>query len=153
VTSKSSSLFLRVSGASRTEVAVNDSTERAQSGAQRVLVVDDNEDAAQSLAMLLQLEGRLVRVAADGADALKSFEQFQPEAVLLDIGLPDMDGYEVARRMRASAGGRKVLLIALTGWGQADDKRRAADAGFDEHLTKPLDPDFLSALLSMKRSF
>lgn len=117
----------------------------------RVLVVDDNRDAADSLAMLLQLDGSSVQVAVTGAEALAVFEQMRPEAVLLDIGLPDIDGYEVARRMRAASGGKDAMLIALTGWGQEEDKRRAAEAGFDEHLTKPVDPDVLRILLSAER--
>jgi PAS domain S-box-containing protein len=119
----------------------------------RVLVVDDNKDAAESLAMLLQLDGYTLYIAESGNQALKDFADFRPEVVLLDIGLPDLSGYEVARRIRESAQGDRVLLIALTGWGQAEDKRRAIEAGFDEHLTKPIDPDILRALLAVEREF
>jgi PAS domain S-box-containing protein len=114
----------------------------------RVLVVDDNQDAADSVAMLLDLDGFETRVAYDGARAIKEFTQYRPDVVVLDIGMPIMDGYEVARRIRADANGRDTVLCALTGWGQAQDKQRALDAGFDEHMTKPVDPSTLSDLLS-----
>lgn len=116
-----------------------------------VLVVDDNKDAADSLAMLLQFEGCTVSTAAGGAEALDAFDRMQPEIVLLDIGLPDIDGYEVARRIRSRPGPRKTLLIALTGWGQEQDKRRAARAGFDEHLTKPVNLDLLRMLMNVAK--
>lgn len=118
-------------------------------GARTVLIVDDNRDAADSLAMLLQFEGCTVNTAADGAEALAVFDRMQPEIVLLDIGLPDIDGYEVARRIRSRQGPRKTLLIALTGWGQEQDKKRAALAGFDEHLTKPVSLDLLRMLMNV----
>jgi CheY-like chemotaxis protein len=107
--------------------------------AKQVLVVDDNADAAETLSQLLELVGHVARTAKDGASALASFDACRPDVVLLDIGLPDLDGYEVARRIRSRAG-NTVKLVALTGWGQAEDKRRAADAGFDSHWTKPVDP-------------
>jgi len=118
----------------------------------RVLVVDDNRDAAESLGMLLELEQCKVSVAYDGLRALELLETFKPEVALLDIGMPGMDGYELARRIRATQRGRDVLLVALTGWGQADDKKRAAEAGFDEHLTKPVDPELLSRVLHRRGS-
>jgi PAS domain S-box-containing protein len=111
----------------------------------KVLVVDDNRDATETLAMLLQMLGHDTATAHDGASALRTASEFQPDVVLLDIGLPDMNGYEVARRMRA-AGANDMRLVALTGWGQAEDKRRAADAGFDTHWTKPVDPSRLDEL-------
>jgi CheY-like chemotaxis protein len=119
---------------------------------QRVLVVDDNHDAAESLAMLLELDNRSVQVAFDGLAALDVLEIFKPDIALLDIGMPRMDGYELARRIRATHLGGDVVLVALTGWGQADDKKRAAETGFDEHLTKPVDPDLLTRVLSARRS-
>jgi CheY-like chemotaxis protein len=119
---------------------------------QRVLVVDDNRDAAESLGMLLEMEHCKVSVAFDGLQALEALETFKPDIALLDIGMPGMDGYELARRIRATPRGRKLVLVALTGWSQADDKKRAADAGFDEHLTKPVDPDVLNRLLNRTRS-
>lgn len=116
--------------------------------AHRILVVDDNADAAISLAMLLELEGHETRVAHSGADALAAMAEFSPNYVFLDIGLPDLSGYEVARRMRAMTGLRTVArLIALTGWGSEEDRRQAVAAGFDAHLVKPVDPADLSAAL------
>jgi CheY-like chemotaxis protein len=100
-------------------------------------VVDDNEDAAESLAVLLRMGGHDVRVAHDGPGALALAREWSPEAVLLDIGLPGMSGYDVARALRA-AGGRP-LLVALTGYGQREDRRRAQEAGFDLHFVKPVD--------------
>jgi CheY-like chemotaxis protein len=114
----------------------------------RVLVVDDNRDAAESLALLLEVAGHQVRACHDGPAALERVEEFQPDVVLLDIGLPGMDGYEVARRLRALPGGRGVLLVALTGYGQDDDQRRAREAGFDHHLIKPADLEALAGLLA-----
>jgi len=119
---------------------------------QRVLVVDDNCDAAESLGMLLEMENCKVSVAFDGKRALEVLDAFKPDIALLDIGMPTMDGYELARRIRALPGGRGLVLVALTGWGQADDKKRAAEAGFDEHLTKPVDPELLSRVLHLRRS-
>ena len=119
---------------------------------QRVLVVDDNRDAAESLGMLLELEDCTVSVAYDGQQALEVLDAFKPDVALLDIGMPGMDGYELARRIRATQRGRNLLLVALTGWGQAEDKKRAADAGFDEHLTKPIDPDMLGRVLHLTKS-
>jgi CheY-like chemotaxis protein len=110
-----------------------------------VLVVDDNADAAESLAVLLELMGHRTVTAHDGATALAKFAEVQPDVVLLDIGLPDIDGYEVARRLRAG-GASSTRLVALTGWGQAEDKRRAAEAGFDLHWTKPVDPQKLQEI-------
>jgi PAS domain S-box-containing protein len=114
----------------------------------RILVVDDNEDAANTLALLLRLAGHDVNTAHGGQAALTLAEALHPEFVLLDIGMPDLDGYEVARRLRATDWGKSLRLIALTGWGQDDDKRRALAAGFDHHLTKPVDPRELDSLLS-----
>ena len=112
----------------------------------RVLVVDDNRDAADSLAMLLKLKGHDVRVTYDGTAALTA-ASFQPDLVFLDLGMPGMDGYEVARRLRQLPEGQRCLLAALTGWGQEEDRRRTREVGFDRHLVKPVDPAELSALL------
>ena len=112
----------------------------------RILVVDDNADSAEALALALGATGHDVRLAADGSSALEGAAEFQPEVVLLDIGLPGMDGYEVARRLRAD-GGAQMVLVALTGYGQEEDRQRARDAGFDHHLVKPIPPDALLALL------
>jgi CheY-like chemotaxis protein len=114
----------------------------------RVLVVDDNRDGAQSLALMLDLEGHEVRTAADGLEALEIAEDFQPHVVLLDIGMPGIDGYETARRLRARPWAQTTLLCAQTGWGQEDDKRRARTAGFDRHLVKPIDPEEISRLVA-----
>jgi CheY-like chemotaxis protein len=114
----------------------------------RVLVVDDNRDAADSLAALISLRGADVGVAHDGAAALEALASERPGLVLLDIGMPGMDGYEVARRMRACPEGRDVTLVALTGWGQSEDRRRSESAGFDAHLVKPVELEELDALLA-----
>ncbi|HKT74163.1 MAG TPA: response regulator [Steroidobacteraceae bacterium] len=114
----------------------------------RILVADDNADALESLAMLLELGGHEVFSAANGAVALESAEQHRPEVALLDIGMPQLDGYEVARRIRAQSWGSGMTLVALTGWGQDSDRRRSREAGFDSHLVKPLDLDRLSELLA-----
>ncbi len=118
---------------------------------QRVLVVDDNRDAAESLAMILSLSGCEVAVAFNGLQALEQIRIFRPDIALMDIGMPGMDGYEVAQRIRAEPSTRDLALVALTGWGQADDKDRAASVGFDRHLTKPVDPAELDAVLTLKR--
>jgi DNA-binding response OmpR family regulator len=121
---------------------------QVQSGAsvRRVLVVDDNEDAADSLAMLLTVRGDEVRIAYDGAEAVAAETEFNPEVVLLDIGLPKLSGYDVARSIRSTRGDA-VLIIAITGWGQEDDRRRAREAGFDHHFTKPVDFEVLLNLI------
>jgi CheY-like chemotaxis protein len=112
----------------------------------RILVVDDNRDAADSLAMLLQARGHEVRVAYDGLEAVGSAVAFDPDVVLMDIGLPKLYGYDAARRIR-KARGNSVQLIAITGWGQEEDRRRAKEAGFDFHLTKPVDPEAIARLI------
>ena len=104
----------------------------------RILIADDNVDAAQSLAMLLELNGHEIRTAHDGLEALHVAESFRPEIAFLDIGMPGLTGYELAQRIRAQAWGARVALVAITGWGHDEDKRRAAAAGFDHHLTKPV---------------
>lgn len=114
----------------------------------RVLVVDDNRDAAESLGALLSAQGHEVREAFDGVAALALGDSFEPDAVVLDIGLPGQDGWTVGRAMRERVWGRRAQLIALTGWGQPQDQARSAEAGFDAHLVKPVDPDRLLALLA-----
>lgn len=118
---------------------------------QRILVVDDNRDAAESLGMLLKFLGAQVSVVHSGLDALKQVASHRPAVMLLDIGMPEMDGYEVARRTRSLPEGRDVTLIALTGWGQEEDRRRSKVAGFDHHLVKPVNIDSLHALLASTR--
>jgi PAS domain S-box-containing protein len=114
----------------------------------RVLVVDDNRDAADSLGILLRFYGADVQVVHDGRAALEAFASFQPGIVLLDLGMPGMDGYEVGRWIREQPGADAVRLIALTGWGQPEDRRRSRAAGFDHHLVKPVRPEALKALLA-----
>jgi PAS domain S-box-containing protein len=120
----------------------------ARAGARRVLVVDDNRDAAESLARLLRLRGHEVRVAHDGVQAMALATALQPELILLDLGMPGLDGFEVARRLRREAALGHPLLVALTGYGQEDDRRRTAEAGFDGHFVKPLDLAALERLLT-----
>ncbi|HEX5128470.1 MAG TPA: response regulator, partial [Usitatibacter sp.] len=117
-------------------------------GTLRVLVVDDNGDAAQTLATLLQLQGHEVRVAHDGAGAIAVAQSYRPDILFLDLGMPGMDGYEVARRVRKHPELRRTVLAALTGWGQDEDRRRTAEAGFDHHLVKPPDPESVIKLLN-----
>jgi signal transduction histidine kinase len=116
--------------------------------ARRILIADDNNDALESLATLLQLSGHEVFTATNGGTALQSVERHLPEVVLLDIGMPMLDGYEVARRIRAQPWGQRITLVALTGWGQDSDRRRSREAGFDSHLVKPLDLETLTDLLA-----
>jgi PAS domain S-box-containing protein len=114
----------------------------------RILVVDDNEDAAQSLGFLLELAGHELHLAYDGEQAVAMARELRPEIAFVDIGLPKLNGYGVAQSIRAEPWGRRMALIALTGWGQDEDKRRALAAGFDFHLTKPVDPDQVDALIA-----
>ena len=116
--------------------------------ARRILIADDNNDALESLATLLQLSGHEVFTATNGGTALQSVERHLPEVVLLDIGMPLLDGYEVAKRIRAQPWGQRITLVALTGWGQDSDRRRSREAGFDSHLVKPLDLETLTDLLA-----
>jgi len=114
----------------------------------RMLIVDDNRDAADSLAMLLRTTGNEIRTAYDGLEALQTASEFRPEVVLLDIGLPNIDGHEVAQRIRREPWGARVCLIAITGWSDESDRARSRAAGFDHHLVKPLDTAHLAQLLS-----
>jgi CheY-like chemotaxis protein/nitrogen-specific signal transduction histidine kinase len=116
-------------------------------GKGRVLLVDDNRDTAVSLATVLKASGYEVRVAYDGEEGIATAERFRPQIVLLDISLPKLNGYAVARRLRAQPGGKEMVLIATTGWGQDDDRRRSFEAGFDHHMVKPIDPVALQNLL------
>lgn len=116
-------------------------------GGRRVLVVDDNVDAAQTLVELLSLQGHAVQAAHRGSTALELAERWRPEVVLLDIGMPEMDGYEVARRLKARPWAQDTLVVALTGWGQASDRGRTREGGFDHHLVKPVDPQEIERLI------
>jgi CheY-like chemotaxis protein len=114
----------------------------------RILVADDNRDGAETMGMLLKLSGHEVYLAHSGSEALEVARRERPDIVVLDIGMPDLNGYEVAERIRHEAWGERMKLIAVTGWGQAEDKRRALAAGFNHHLTKPVDPTELEALFT-----
>jgi two-component system, chemotaxis family, CheB/CheR fusion protein len=118
----------------------------------RILVVDDNADSARTLSMLLKLKGHEVAVAHSGVEALAKIEADRPDTVLLDLGLPEMDGFEVAERIRTDLGRKDVLLVAVTGYGRDEDRRRAREAGFDAHLVKPVDPRELESLLTNGRT-
>jgi two-component system, sensor histidine kinase len=115
--------------------------------ARSILIVEDNADAREAMRMLLELDGHVVMAAAEGTEALELARSKDPDVALVDIGLPGIDGYEVARRIRAGRE-RRPLLIALTGYGQPEDRRRATEAGFDSLLVKPVDPIALSNLLA-----
>jgi CheY-like chemotaxis protein len=104
----------------------------------RILVVDDNADALDSLSRLVTLMGNEVRRANDGLEALEVARNFRPDVVLMDLGMPNLNGYDAARRLRQESWGRELFLVATTGWGQDEDRRRTAEAGFDRHLVKPI---------------
>jgi CheY-like chemotaxis protein len=116
----------------------------------RVLIVDDNADSADMMKVLLDVSGHDTRVAYDAARAIQIALEFAPEVGLLDIGLPDMDGYELARALRTNPQLSGLFLVALTGWGQDEDRRRAREAGFDAHITKPADPAVLERLVERR---
>src|SRR5262249_50951892 len=106
----------------------------------RILVVDDSKDGAESLALMLRLWGHETHTAHDGLEGVEAANWFNPHVVLLDIGMPKLNGYEAARRIRAEPWGQKMVLVAVTGWGQDEDRQQASAAGFDGHMTKPVDP-------------
>jgi CheY-like chemotaxis protein len=116
----------------------------------RVLVVDDCRDNRDSLALLVRLWGHDVRLAADGPSALEASRSFRPHVVFLDIGMPGLDGWELARRLRQQEAGRTLLLVAVTGYGRQQDRARSLEAGLDAHLTKPVDPGELQRLLAAR---
>jgi CheY-like chemotaxis protein len=122
--------------------------ERPKPQGRRILVVDDNTDSAVSLAMLLRIEGNETFTAHDGVEAVAEAEKHRPDVILLDIGLPKMSGHEVCRHIRRQPWGQNIALVALTGWGQEEDRRKSREAGFDGHLVKPVDFEKLSDLLS-----
>ena len=124
------------------------SSRLASSAGRRILVVDDSEDTAESLGMILELSGHEVRLAYDGEQALALAGEYRPEVVLLDIGLPKVDGYEVARRLRLDPRTEGMLLVAVTGYAKEEDRHRGQAAGFHHHLVKPIDPGALQALLT-----
>jgi CheY-like chemotaxis protein len=114
----------------------------------RILVVDDNPDSAASLAMLLGISGYETHTAKDGLEAVSAAEWFHPDVVLLDLGLPKLSGMDAARRIREQPWGKDMMLVALTGWGQEDDRKRSRDAGFDAHVVKPVDHDTLMNVIA-----
>jgi CheY-like chemotaxis protein len=133
-------------GAQAAVVPSMPATSKGIASAFRILVVDDNRDAADTLRMLLEMEGHVVRMVHDGHAAVDAARDFEPEVVFLDIGLPGMDGFQVAARLRGQ--GRPMHLFAVTGWGAEDDRRRARESGFDDHLVKPVDTTRLLELLA-----
>ena len=142
-----STFIVKLPLAERAEAAVVETAPAAARLARHILVVDDNTDAAESLSMLLELEGHTTRVAHDGVSALAAAAEFVPDTILLDIGMPGMNGYETARRLR-DLHGPSVRIIALTGWGAEENRRLAQEAGFDRHLVKPVDPIMLASALA-----
>ncbi len=126
--------------------AARPSSARSQ-GPVQILIADDNRDAADTLSAALGLRGCSVTTAYSGGEALEVGARDRPQVVILDVGMPGLDGYETARRIRLEAWGVRLMLVALTGWGQEQDRQRAAAAGFDEHLTKPVDPNRLYEIL------
>lgn len=114
----------------------------------RILVVDDNHDSAMSLAMMLSIMGHETRTAHDGESAVATAESFLPDVILLDIGLPKLNGYEVAQRIRENTWGASMFLIAVTGWGQEEDRQRSSEVGLNVHMVKPVEPAALERLLS-----
>jgi len=114
----------------------------------RVLIVDDNRDSVETMATLIRLSGHEIEMAHDGETALEKAKSFKPEIILLDVGLPDMHGYEVAERLRAIPENKSLVIVALTGYGNEEDRRRARDAGFDYHFVKPVDFTALESLIN-----
>jgi CheY-like chemotaxis protein len=129
-----------------------DTAARALTDSCRILVIEDNADQAQTLAALLALWGYEVKTANEGTEGITTAEEFKPDVVLVDLGLPGISGYEVARRLRKHAQLKDVCIVAQTGWGDTNDRRRTREAGFDHHLLKPLDPEDLRAVIARKRA-
>jgi PAS domain S-box-containing protein len=147
---KGSQFIVRLTAEAASQVgqtAESDHDTQYGSTNRRILVVDDNQDVVASLALLLQLSGNEVERAHDGLEAVAAAERFRPDVVLLDIGMPNLDGYGACGRIRRLPGGEEMVIIALTGWGKEDDRRKTTDAGFDAHLVKPINPDTLQRLL------
>jgi CheY-like chemotaxis protein len=128
--------------------AAADISSQTPGGPRRVLIVDDNEDSAESMAVLLRLRGHEVRLSYDGQSALEEAHAFKPDVMFLDLNLPRMDGYEVARRLRQEPAMRDMMLVAMTGYGQEEDRQRTREAGFHLHMVKPVDFDKIEELLS-----
>ena len=136
--------------AAKTAPSQNPAAEEEQNvrSALRILVVDDNRDSANSLAMLLRAMGNEVRTAYDRQEGLDTAQDYRPHVVLLDIGLPKLNGYEACRHIRKQSWGKSIMLIAATGWGQEEDRRKSQEAGFDHHMVKPVNPRVLMKLLA-----
>jgi CheY-like chemotaxis protein len=145
-----SEFIVRLPVLTRPSVGAHAGTDETQQSTskRRIVIVDDNRDSADSLAMLLEITGNETFMAHDGIEALKVIEKQRPEVVLLDIGLPGLNGHEVCRDVRRQSWGKDIVMIALTGWGQEDDRRKSEEAGFNSHLVKPVDYDQLLNLLS-----
>ena len=126
-------------------IAVEDS---APNSTRRILIVDDNQDSAISLAMMLKLMGNETHTAHDGLAAVEAAAEFRPDIILLEIGLPKLNGYDACRRIREQVWSKDILIVALTGWGQEEDRRRSQEAGFDQHLVKPVELTALQTLLA-----
>ncbi len=137
-----------LSAASNEGPVIEEKSGAAAAPRRRILVVDDNHDAAVSLAMMLKIMGNDTRTAHDGLEALDAAAAFRPDVILMDIGMPRLNGYEACRRIREQPGGGNVIVVAQTGWGQDDDKRQSSEAGFDFHMVKPVDPTALEKLLA-----
>jgi PAS domain S-box-containing protein len=148
---RGSEFVLRLPVGSPTAIELRRASQRVRASSRtkplRVLVADDNRDSAATCAALLESSGHEVSVAHTGREALAMADKLKPDALLLDIGMPELNGYQLAQRIRGTGWGRAATLIAITGWGQEQDKRRALEAGFDHHLTKPFDPNDLEGLL------
>jgi CheY-like chemotaxis protein len=136
-----------LAGAALPEVDATRRTEAVPAPSRRILIADDNVDFANSLGSLLSGRGHDVKIVYDGADALATAARFNPDFAFLDIGMPKVHGYEVARRLRELPGTAECVLVAVTGWGQEDDRKRAREAGFDRHLVKPADPGDIDTIL------
>jgi two-component system CheB/CheR fusion protein len=147
---RGSEFVVRLPAAPSARVAADQPVATVSAGAakRRILVVDDNLDAAESLATLLKIHGHETRMAHDGVQAVEAAAAFKPDVVFLDIGMPTIDGHETARRIRREPWGKDMVLVALTGWGQTEDRRRSKEAGFDHHLVKPADPHVVERLIS-----
>jgi PAS domain S-box-containing protein len=147
-----SRFLVRLPVAAPLAVAVSGRRDHVDSAAarqsRRILVVDDNIDSASTLSRMLKLMGNVTRTAHDGLQALDAAAEFRPDVMLMDIGMPRLNGYDAAQRIRAEPWGRTVVLVALTGWGQEEDRRRALESGFDHHMTKPVDPAVVEQLLA-----
>ena len=122
----------------------------ADTAGRKILVADDDQDSAESLAMLFQMMGHEVRSALNGVEAIALAADFQPDLIVLDIGMPGLDGYEVCRRIRQQPGAHTIVIAALTGWTRDEDRDRSQEAGFDYHLVKPVEPDVLVQLVRSK---